>query len=68
MFDSSENFDAWVDLSTGHVDTAVIEQLHRLLAPFMIRRVKKDVEKGIPPKTETKLFVGLTDMQKRWYR
>jgi SWI/SNF-related matrix-associated actin-dependent regulator of chromatin subfamily A member 5 len=33
----------------------------------MLRRVKKDVACDLPPKKETKLYVGLTDMQQTWY-
>jgi len=33
----------------------------------MLRRVKSDVAHDLPPKKETKLFIGLTDMQQQWY-
>jgi SWI/SNF-related matrix-associated actin-dependent regulator of chromatin subfamily A member 5 len=33
----------------------------------MLRRVKKDVAHALPPKKETKLFIGLTDMQVEYY-
>jgi SNF2 family DNA or RNA helicase len=29
----------------------------------MLRRVKVDVEKDLPPKKETKLYIGMTAMQ-----
>lgn len=29
--------------------------------------VQSDVEKGLPPKKETKLYIGMTEMQKFWY-
>jgi len=34
----------------------------------MLRRVKKDVARSLPPKKETKLFIGLTEMQQDWYK
>ena len=34
----------------------------------MLRRVKKDVAHALPPKKETKLFIGMTDMQVEYYR
>ena len=34
----------------------------------MLRRLKTDVEKSLPPKKEVKLYVGLTDMQLFWYK
>jgi len=30
-----------------------VAQLHSLLKPFLLRRVKEDVEKSLPPKEET---------------
>lgn len=33
----------------------------------MLRRVKKDVATSLPPKKETKLYIGLTEMQQGWY-
>lgn len=46
---------------------AVVEQLHKILRPFLLRRLKSDVEKDMPPKTETKLFLGMSPMQREWY-
>lgn len=40
-----------------------IRKLHTVLKPFMLRRVKVDVEKDLPPKKETKLYIGMTAMQ-----
>lgn len=45
-----------------------IEQLHRLLRPFLLRRVKAEVETSLLPKIETNIYVGLTNMQVDWYR
>lgn len=46
----------------------VIKKLHQVLKPFMLRRIKSDVEKDLPPKKELKLFIGMTDMQKEVYK
>ncbi|CAF1243994.1 unnamed protein product [Rotaria sordida] len=32
-----------------------------------LRRLKSDVEKKLPPKIETKLYVGLAPLQRQWY-
>ena len=44
------------------------EKLHKVLKPFLLRRLKVEVEKSLPPKTETKLYIGLSDMQRNWYK
>ncbi|OQR81503.1 chromodomain protein, partial [Thraustotheca clavata] len=53
----------------GELNTAEqVASLHEQLRPFMLRRVKEDVEKSIPPKEETIIDVELTTMQKKYYR
>lgn len=39
----------------------------QVLRPFLLRRVKSDVERGLPPKKETILKIGMSDMQRKWY-
>jgi SNF2 family DNA or RNA helicase len=48
-------------------NTELISRLHSILKPFLLRRLKSDVEKKLPPKRETKLFVGLSGMQRQLY-
>jgi hypothetical protein len=45
-----------------------VKQLHRVLRPFMLRRLKSDVAKSLPPKKETLLYTSMTRMQKDLYR
>ena len=33
----------------------------------MLRRLKSDVEKKLPPKKEVKIYVGLSKLQREWY-
>lgn len=40
----------------------------QVLRPFLLRRIKSDVEKSLPPKKETILKIGMSEMQKKWYR
>ncbi|KAK6930119.1 SNF2, N-terminal [Dillenia turbinata] len=40
----------------------------QVLRPFLLRRLKSDVEKGLPPKKETILKVGMSQMQKQYYK
>ncbi|KIL56280.1 hypothetical protein M378DRAFT_17220 [Amanita muscaria Koide BX008] len=46
----------------------VVKALHKILRPFLLRRVKSDVEMGLLPKKEINLYVGLAEMQRKWYR
>ncbi|CAH9086176.1 unnamed protein product [Cuscuta europaea] len=45
-----------------------ISRLHKMLAPHLLRRVKKDVMKELPPKKELILRVELSNMQKEYYK
>lgn len=38
----------------------------QVLRPFLLRRLKSDVEKALLPKKEIKIFVGLSKMQREW--
>ena len=42
--------------------------MEKVLRPFLLRRLKTEVEKGLPPKKEIILKVGLTDMQRQYYK
>ena len=70
IFSSAEQFDEWFDLEIDDeaAKKQMIEQLHKILRPFMIRRLKSDVAKGLPPKTETLIMVGMSKMQKQLYK
>jgi hypothetical protein len=42
--------------------------LHKELAPYLLRRTKKDVEKSLPAKVEQILRVDMTQLQKKYYK
>ncbi|PNS19125.1 ISWI chromatin-remodeling complex ATPase ISW2 [Sphaceloma murrayae] len=67
VFGDSSAFDQWFNNQDEDSDT-VVSQLHRVLRPFLLRRVKADVEKSLLPKKEMNLYVGMSDMQVQWYR
>ncbi|GAA5976220.1 hypothetical protein JCM11641_001086 [Rhodosporidiobolus odoratus] len=46
----------------------VVKQLHAVLRPFLLRRVKMDVEKSLLPKKEINVYVGMTELQRKWYK
>lgn len=66
----SEDFDAWFKKKGDSKEDqdGVVQQLHKVLRPFLLRRVKADVEKSLLPKKEINLYVGMTEMQRLWYR
>ena len=49
-------------------DSEQVANLHTVLRPYLLRRVKEDVEKALPPKEETILEVSLTPIQKQFYK
>jgi SNF2 family DNA or RNA helicase len=52
---------------TKNEDKTALEELNRHIKPFILRRLKKDVIKELPPKIEHKLVVEMTDEQKKLY-
>ncbi|XP_072376431.1 chromatin-remodeling complex ATPase chain Iswi [Diabrotica undecimpunctata] len=67
VFNSSDDFDAWFNTSQCLGDNALVERLHAVLKPFLLRRLKAEVEKRLKPKKELKVYVGLSKMQREWY-
>lgn len=69
VFASSDDFDTWFDSDNclrGNDD--IVKRLHTILRPFMLRRIKSEVEKSLLPKIELKLFVGMTTIQRETYK
>ena len=74
LFDSHEQFQEWFskDIEAHSQDKTKLNQtqldrLHAILKPFMLRRVKKDVEKEIGQKYEHEVFCELSKRQKVLY-
>lgn len=69
VFASAEDFDTWFDSDDClRGNNNVADRLRDILRPFMLRRIKADVEKSLLPKIELKLFVGLSEMQRELYK
>lgn len=74
IFDSHAEFADWFakDIE-GHannnkiLDATTLSRLRTLLDPFMLRRVKRDVESEMPPKTEVQLPCSLSARQRQLY-
>ena len=67
VFNSAEDFDSWFNTSTCLESDQLIQRLHAILKPFLLRRLKNEVEKRLKPKKELKVYVGLSKMQREWY-
>ena len=77
VFHSLENFESWFDFASAvgqegadqeilarEQRNNVISKLHGILKPFLLRRVKSDVETSLPGKMEVILYASMTDKQK----
>ena len=74
LFDSHEEFNDWFSKdiessaeSKSQVDEKQISRLHLILKPFMLRRIKKDVENELTDKVEVLVYCPLTIRQKLLY-
>ena len=67
VFGSSEAFESFAD-AVGDEKQDVINQLHRILRPFILRRLKHEVERGIPSKKELTVYCKLAPAQAETYK
>jgi chromodomain-helicase-DNA-binding protein 1 len=65
-----DKFNSWPEFEAEHEDRdhKGISALHKKLEPYLLRRVKKDVEKSLPAKVEQILRVDMTAQQKQYYK
>ena len=80
IFDKLESFEAWFDFSAlkeknGYEQIlseekrkTLVTSLHAILKPFLLRRVKADVETSLPKKREYVLYAPLTQSQRELYQ
>ncbi|KHN99495.1 SNF2-family ATP dependent chromatin remodeling factor snf21 [Metarhizium album ARSEF 1941] len=80
IFKSVKTFDEWFNTpfaNTGGQDKMelteeeqilVIRRLHKVLRPFLLRRLKKDVEKDLPDKTEKVIKCKFSALQAKLYK
>ena len=70
VFASADQFDEWFNLQIDDAEQKqrLITQLHKILRPFMLRRLKADVEKSLPQKTETLVFCEMSPLQRETYK
>lgn len=75
LFDSHEEFSEWFSKDIeSHAQTnsklneEQLKRLHMILRPFMLRRVKKHVQKELGDKIEIDVYCDLTSRQRTLYR
>ena len=80
IFKSVKSFDEWFNTpfaNTGGQDKMelteeeqllVIRRLHKVLRPFLLRRLKKDVEKDLPDKQERVIKCAFSALQAKIYK
>jgi ATP-dependent helicase STH1/SNF2 len=80
IFKSVKSFDEWFNTpfaNTGGQDRMelteeeqllVIRRLHKVLRPFLLRRLKKDVEKDLPEKQERVIKCRFSALQTKLYK
>lgn len=69
VFDHSEKFDDCFSFDNSgqiSVDRQVLDKAHYMLRPFVLRRVKTEVEEKLPPKVETLIECPMSSMQRFW--
>ncbi|KAL3090210.1 hypothetical protein niasHS_006662 [Heterodera schachtii] len=74
VFASHDDFKEWfhspiTDMveGTSEVDQALVQCLHKILRPFILRRLKSEVEKQLPTKTEKIIPCPLSKRQRFLY-
>lgn len=79
IFNSVKSFDEWFNTPFANAGTQdkielseeetllVIRRLHKVLRPFLLRRLKKDVEKSLPSKVEKVLKCKKSSLQTKMY-
>ncbi|KAF9179331.1 hypothetical protein BGZ51_006999 [Haplosporangium sp. Z 767] len=79
VFNSAQSFDEWFNTpfaNTGGQDKIelneeeallIIKRLHKVLRPFLLRRLKKDVESELPDKVERVIRCKLSSLQLKLY-
>lgn len=74
LFDSHDEFSEWFSKdienhaqSNSKLNEDQLRRLHMILKPFMLRRVKKHVQKELGDKVEEDVFCDLTYRQRAYY-
>lgn len=66
--DSKDPIDEQLDEARRKKTQEKLQDLHKQIAPFILRRTKETVESDLPPKTEKIIRVELADLQLDYYK
>ncbi|KIL71095.1 hypothetical protein M378DRAFT_20506 [Amanita muscaria Koide BX008] len=80
IFNSVKSFDEWFNTPFANSGTGdkielneeeallIIKRLHKVLRPFLLRRLKKDVESELPDKVEKVIKIRMSALQSQLYK
>ncbi|PPQ90452.1 hypothetical protein CVT25_014970 [Psilocybe cyanescens] len=80
IFNSVKSFDEWFNTPFANSGTGdkielneeeallIIRRLHKVLRPFLLRRLKKDVESELPDKVEKVIKIRMSALQSQLYK
>ncbi|KAH8103254.1 SNF2-family ATP dependent chromatin remodeling factor snf21 [Phellopilus nigrolimitatus] len=80
IFNSVKSFDEWFNTPFANSGTSdkielneeeallIIRRLHKVLRPFLLRRLKKDVESELPDKVEKIIKIRMSALQAQLYK
>ncbi|KAF8971597.1 SNF2 family N-terminal domain-containing protein [Flammula alnicola] len=80
IFNSVKSFDEWFNTPFANSGTGdkielneeeallIIRRLHKVLRPFLLRRLKKDVENELPDKVEKVIKIRMSALQSQLYK
>lgn len=78
IFNSVKSFDEWFNVPFANTGgekmemneeeaLLVVKRLHKVLRPFLLRRLKKDVESELPDKVEKVIYTRMSSLQWKLY-
>ncbi|KAJ2908442.1 putative ATPase, partial [Coemansia aciculifera] len=80
IFDDLDSFQEWFNFNdisqregqsriiSEQTSNSVVSKLHQILQPFLLRRLKVDVEKFLPPKREYLIACPMAPLQYEYYQ
>lgn len=67
-FEQNEEDEETKNMIKLNIQETLVKNLHTILKPFILRRLKRDAIKDLPPKKEYLVHIPLTELQRKIYR